>query len=198
MKYLITAISLLVIHAGYARATTLAYTQDVKLPKKEALALENQVCGKPYNLAAKTLQGSKDKESKAAFDTAFVQCQAHGEFRGKPMHYQTGCSFSKRKWQCDETGLEVTANIQGTNVKIHPWGISPESAYQILAKISTYGTFQGTTMANAIGSSCHVTSSNKGEIVELNCNAIITVSFWCPQPALTNCPRVVYVTPHPH
>jgi hypothetical protein len=173
----------------------IAYTQDVPLPKKEFLTLEEMVCVKPYNLKAKRVQGSKDVQAKAAFDSAVVQCETHDEFRGKPMHYQAGCSFSNGKWQCNEAQLEILVSANGRDVKMHPIGLTPESAYQILAKISTYGTYQGRTMDDAIGSSCYISPSKDKETVELNCQSIITVSFFCPQPQLTNCPRVVYVSP---
>ncbi len=173
------------------------YNEDIQLPEKEFLILENKVCGKPHNLKAQTIQGFKDTESKAAFDSALVQCQTHGEFRGRPMHYQTGCSYANKKWRCSQEGLEFVARINGKDIKIQPWKISPEAAYQVLAKISTYGMFQGVKMEDAIGSSCHVSPTKDKDILELNCQSIITVSFWCPQPQLTQCPRIVYVSPQP-
>lgn len=172
-----------------------AYTKDVPLPQKEVLTLEEMVCVKPYNLKAKQIQGSKDVEAKVDFDSAVVQCQAHDEFKGKPMHYQAGCSYSKGQWQCNQAQLEVAVSANGREVKMHPLGMTPEAAYEILAKISTYGIYQGKTMDDAIGSSCYISPSKDKETVELNCQSIITVSFFCPQPQLTNCPRVVYISP---
>ncbi len=194
MRYRIVLLCLFVTFHTFTAMANVAYTKDVQLPKKELVSLEEIVCGKPHNLKAESIQGMKDLQTKAAFDSAFVQCQSHGEFEGKPMHYQAGCSFSKGKWLCNQEGLEIVVSANGKNVKMHPWGISPESAYQILTKISTYGTFQGITMDDAIGSSCYISPSKDEDMVELNCQSIITVSFFCPQPQLTNCPRVVYVS----
>jgi hypothetical protein len=111
------------------------------------------------------------------------------------MHYQAGCSFSGGQWQCNKERLEMVVSANGRDVTMYPLEIAPESAYQILAKISTYGTFQSITMDDAIGSSCYISPSKDEEIVELNCQSTITVSFFCPQPQVTNCPRVVYVSP---
>lgn len=195
MRYRSIFFGLTLSFCTFSSLAGVAYTKDVPLPKKEFLTLEQIVCVKPHNLKAKLIQGSKDVQAKVDFDSAMVQCQAHDEFRGKPMHYQAGCSYAKGQWQCTEAQLEVVVNANGRDVKMHPLGITPESAYQILAKISTYGTYQGRTMDDAIGSSCYISPSKDKETVELNCQSIITVSFFCPQPQLTNCPRVVYVSP---
>lgn len=195
MRYRNIFYSLTLTFYAYTAMAGIAYTKDVPLPKKEFLVLEDMVCVKRHDLKAKLIQGSKDVQSTAAFDSAVVQCESHGEFRGKPMHYQAGCSSADAKWQCNEEQLEIVVKANGRDVRMHPVGIAPEAAYQILAKISTYGTFQNITMDDAIGSSCYISPSKDEEIVELNCQSIITVSFFCPQPQMTNCPRVVYVSP---
>ena len=182
---------------AFSAMANIAYTKDVNLPHKERLILEDMVCIKPYGLKANTIQGHKDVQSRAAFESALVQCQSHDKFRGNPLHYQAGCAFHTEQWHCNKAGLEVTVSINGKDITIEPWDISPEAAYQILNKISTYGTFQNIPMADAIGSSCHIAPLKDGETVELNCASIITVSSWCPQPKITNCPRVVFVSPQP-
>lgn len=198
-KKLLAALALSVWIVVPSANATLTEQEEVSLPKPQRDKLERLICKDPFNIKAEIIRGYKNDnaESKADFDSAYVKCEAHGKFMGVPIYYQTYCWNDDAQWRCNSTELETTIHLAERNIKVRPWGMSLETAYQTIYKISSYGNFQGIPMSDAIGSSCDVIQLKDHETIELSCAYKITLSAWCPQPELTKCPRVVFVAQQP-
>jgi hypothetical protein len=173
------------------------------LSKREISHLENRVCFAQYGLKAGKIKAyafearakTDSKIGLAARTSAYVECESHGDFMGKPMRYIDDCDLVDGEWDCSAPQLEVTAPINGREVKIRPWsGLTPEKSYQLLREISTKGQFQGESLDKAIGNSCDIAKNKDPEIIELGCEAAMTISFWCPQAKKTGCPRVLFLS----
>jgi len=173
------------------------------LSKREQSFLEQRVCGAQYSLKAgkikayafKASAGGDGKLALEARTSAYVECESHGDFMGKPMHYIDDCDLVDGEWDCSPPQLEVLVNINGREIKMRPWsGLTPEKSYQLLKDISTRGRFQGESLDKAIGNSCDVAKNKDPDIIELGCQAAMTISFWCPQAKLTGCPRVLFLS----
>lgn len=198
---------------SYSHALSLAPTEKIALSKTEFSQIEDIACKKSHKVKAEIINGYQYKNSdlNPPSKNAYVQCQPHGTFsyyrthcssnnqQCKPnyglMHYQTSCSLNGKDWSCDEIQLVTTVNLYERDIQMRTQDMTPESAYGILSKVITYGSFQGTPLDEAIGSDCTFSTSSNNEIVTMNCLATIRVSFWCPQPEITHCPRVLYVGP---
>lgn len=197
MRHLV-ALFILVTIAKHAQAT-MAYFEKAVLPEADVAQLESLICLKPFKLKADRIQGYKFQDARygTGIRSAVVQCQSHSEFMKSPIHYQAQCSIDEGKWVCGETKLEMAAKLINKDIKIRSLNMPIESAYNILSTISTYGSYQGISMKEAIGSQCDISQSEDKETIELDCKYKITVSTWCPQPEFTQCPRVVFVTEPP-
>lgn len=199
MRFMIYLPVLLICILTSQANAELAQTERAKLPTREASALENLVCESPHKLKAGTIEVYKSLDDKrpTLFHTALVKCESHGSFMGSPMNYQAFCDYIDGKWHCMQTELETTVKINDKPVTMLPSNITPEAAYQLLLKTSSYGMFQGIKLTDAIGSQCEISQSTEKETAILSCEKIITLSFWCPQPQLTHCPRVLSISNHP-
>ena len=72
MRYQIVLLCLFVTLHTFTAMANVPYTKDVQLPKKELVSLEDMVCVKPHNLKAQSIQGIKDLQTKAAFDSGRI------------------------------------------------------------------------------------------------------------------------------
>jgi hypothetical protein len=174
-----------------------------KLSKREYSFLEQKVCSAQYNLKAGKIKAyafdaRRQTDSKIALEartSAYVECESHGDFMGKPMHYIDDCDLVDGDWDCSPPQLEVTVPINGRDVKMRPWGgLTPEKSYSLLKDISTRGRFQGESLDKAIGNSCDIAKNKDPDIIELGCEASMSISYWCPQTKLTGCPRVLFLS----
>lgn len=170
--------------------------KPVKLSKQEENQLEYTVCKSPFNLNASKINAFRfdDPIAEKKRTLALVECKSHGEFNNKPMRYIDDCDFVNNEWICSAPQLEIIISINGRNVKMRPWGLTPEVATNTLTTISKKGFFQGDSLDKAIGSSCDVSKTKDPEVMELKCDAVIGISFWCPQHQTTGCPRVLFVS----
>lgn len=173
------------------------------LSKREQTFLEQKVCGAQYNLKASKIKAyafdaRKATDSKIALDartSAYVECESHGDFMGKPMRYIDDCDLVDGEWDCSPPQLEVLVPINGREVKMRPWGgLTPEKSYALLKDISTRGRFQGESLDKAIGNSCDIAKNKDPDIIELGCEAAMSISYWCPQAKITGCPRVLFLS----
>lgn len=173
------------------------------LSKREHSFLEQKVCGAQYNLKASKIkayafESRKATDSKIALEartSAYVECESHGDFMGKPMHYIDDCDLVDGEWDCSPPQLEVVVSINNRDVKMRPWGgLTPEKSYSLLKDISLRGRFQGESLDKAIGSSCDIAKNKDPDIIELGCEAAMSISYWCPQTKLTGCPRVLFLS----
>jgi hypothetical protein len=199
MEYILRLlIALICIQISLVDAS-LVRTKDVTLPLAEISLLENLVCKIPHNVEIETThaRSTLGVDRPAPFDSAFVKCKSHGLFMGSPMNYLANCSHENGKWACEKTMLETSAKINGKTVTIRPIDMTIDKAYQLLLKTSSHGKFQGLNINNAIGSDCNVSESEEKEMVTLSCKYIITLSYWCPQQELTDCPRVIAIAEQP-
>lgn len=174
-----------------------------KLSKREYSFLEQKVCGAQYNLKAGKIKAFAFEARKAtdgkigleARTNAYVECESHGDFMGKPMRYIDDCDLVEGEWDCSPPQLEVIVPINGRDVKMRPWGgLTPEKSYALLKDISTRGRFQGESLDKAIGNSCDIAKNKDPDIIELGCEAAMSISYWCPQTKLTGCPRVLFLS----
>ena len=170
--------------------------KPVKLSKQEKNQLEYTVCKSPFNLRAKKINAFRfnDLIAEQKRTLALVECESHGTFNNKPMRYVDDCDFVNNEWICSPPQLEILIAINGRDVKMRPWGLTPEVATDTLTTISSMGFFQGHSLDKSIGSSCDVSKTKDPEIMELKCDAVIGISFWCPQTQITGCPRVLFVS----
>ena len=174
-----------------------------KLSKRENSFLEQRVCTASYGLKASKIKayafgaraGGDGKIALEARTSAYVECESHGDFMGKPMHYIDDCDLVEGEWDCSPPQLEVLVMINGRELKMRPWGgLTPEKSYELLKDISLRGSFQGESLDKAIGNSCDVAKNKDPEIIELGCEAAMTISYWCPQTKITGCPRVLFLS----
>ena len=111
------------------------------------------------------------------------------------MRYIDECDLVDGEWDCSPPQLELLVDINGREIKMRPWsGLTPEKSYQLLKEISTKGSFQGESLDKAIGNSCDIAKNKDPEVIELGCEAAMTISFWCPQIKKTGCPRVLFLS----
>ncbi len=172
-----------------------------KLSTREHTFLEQKVCG-PYELKASKIKAyafaarpqTDTKIGLEARTSAYVECASHGDFMGKPMHYIDDCDLVDGEWDCSPPQLEVAVSINGRDVKMRPWGMPPAKAYTLLKDISKRGGFQGESLDKAIGNSCDIALNKDPDIVELGCEATMSISYWCPQRKITGCPRVLFLS----
>jgi len=173
------------------------------LSKREQSFLEQKVCGAQYNLKASKIkayafEGRAKTDSKIALSartSAYVECESHGEFMGRPMRYIDDCDLVEGEWDCSAPQLEVMVPINGREVKMRPWGkLTPKKSYELLKDISARGQFQGESLDKAIGSSCDIAKNKDPDIIELGCEAAMSISYWCPQAKITGCPRVLFLS----
>lgn len=191
---------------GFYTTSTLAADAGgtpFKLSTREHNFLEQRVCTANYGLKASKIKayafgsraGGDGKIALEARTSAYVECESHGVFKGKPMHYIDDCDLVDGEWDCSPPQLEVLVDINGRELKMRPWGgLTPEKSYELLKDISVRGTFQGESLDRAIGNSCDVAKNKDPEIIELGCEAIMTISYWCPQIKITGCPRVLFLS----
>lgn len=171
----------------------------IKLTGADRSELEDLACKSRYNLAANKVNAFRFSNATTTDGTsakrilALVECKAHDEFNGKPIHYIDDCDLIDNRWLCSQPQLEIPLEFNGRTVKMRPWGLTPERAQHLLTSIAKLGYFQGESLDKAIGSSCDVSNTKDPEVMELQCDAVIGVSFWCPQQSLTGCPRVLFV-----
>ncbi len=174
-----------------------------KLSTREHNFLEQKVCTAAYGLKASKIKAyafgtrtaGDGKIALEARTSAYVECESHGAFNGKPMHYIDDCDLVDGEWDCSPPQLEVLVDINGRELKMRPWsGLTPEKSYELLKDISTRGRFQGESLDKAIGNSCDVAKNKDPEIIELGCEATMSISYWCPQTKITGCPRVLFLS----
>jgi hypothetical protein len=197
-----------IITLAFAFCVASASAADVggtpfNLSKREQSHLENRVCFAQHGLKASKIKAyafearakTDNKIGLEARTSAYVECESHGDFMGKPMRYIDDCDLIDGEWDCSAPQLELTVPINGRDVKLRPWsGLTPEKSYQLLREISTKGLFQGESLDKAIGNSCDIARNKDPEIIELGCEAAMTISFWCPQAKTTGCPRVLFLS----
>jgi hypothetical protein len=173
-----------------------------KLSAQEKLRLENLACQGPFGIAAKTI---KAYNFTASFDengqmtlpartSAYVECEPHNTFNQRPMRYIDDCDLVDNVWDCSVPQLEILVDIKGRDVKLRPWQIPHEKAHDLLKTIGAKGLFQGEALDKAIGNSCDMAKNKDPDIIELQCEATMSISFWCPQAKLTGCPRVLFLS----
>jgi len=198
----------IVVAVTFAFCATSAFAADAggtpfKLSKREQSFLEQRVCTGQYGLKANKIkafafgatQGGDNKLALEARTSAYVECESHGDFMGKPMHYIDDCDLVEGEWDCSPPQLEVTVPINGRDVTMRPWGgLTPEKSYFLLKDISTRGRFQGESLDKAIGNSCDIAKNKDPDIIELGCEAAMSISYWCPQTKITGCPRVLFLS----
>ncbi len=201
MNKIVAAIAL-----AFAFCTVSAFAADAGTPfnlsKREQSFLEQKVCG-PYDLKASKIKAyafdarakTDSKIALAARTSAYVECESHGDFMGKPMRYIDDCDLVEGEWDCSPPQLETLVPINGREVKMRPWGgLTPEKSYALLKDISARGRFQGESLDKAIGNSCDIAKNKDPDIVELGCEATMSISYWCPQTKITGCPRVLFLS----
>jgi hypothetical protein len=191
------------ICTGSASAASDNLGTPFTLSTREHSFLEQKVCTANYGLKASKIKayafgeraGGDGKIALQARTSAYVECESHGAFNGKPMHYIDDCDLVEGEWDCSPPQLEVMVDINGRAVKMRPWGgLTPEKSYSLLQDISARGRFQGESLDKAIGNSCDIAKNKDPEIIELGCEAAMTISYWCPQTKLTGCPRVLFLS----
>ncbi len=165
----------------------------VELPAEHLRKIEKLVCLSPFNLKAEKIAGFKYGAASSSYDYAEVICKAHGEFKGSPIYYSTSCIFQAKKWSCDKPDLHIFVTLKNRKVDVIPGHITAELANDTIIKISSYGALRGRSIDEAIGNKCSIGAGLYPEELELNCTGYIKISFWCPQPEITHCPRVVDV-----
>jgi hypothetical protein len=184
-------------HAADAKGTPFT------LSHSEQTYLEHLVCQAHYSLKASKIKayafeasaGGDGKIALEARTSAYVECESHGDFMGKPMHYIDDCDLVDGEWDCSPPQLEVMVTINHRDIKMRPWGgLTPEKSYALLQDISTRGQFQGESLDKAIGNSCDIAKNKDPDIIELGCEAAMSISYWCPQTKLTGCPRVLFLS----
>jgi hypothetical protein len=188
---------------GSAYATSSNLGTPFKLSTREQSFLEQRVCTAQYGLKASKIKayafgasaGGDGKLALEARTSAYVECESHDQFNGKPMRYIDDCDLVEGEWDCSPPQLEVLVNINGREVKMRPWGgLTPEKSYSLLKDISLRGRFQGESLDKAIGNSCDVAKNKDPDIIELGCEASMSISYWCPQAKTTGCPRVLFLS----
>ena len=181
--------------ASYTYALTFAPTKEVVLPKSEAIKVEELTCTKHNKISAAAITAYQYSGAQIPqpFHYAYVQCRPHGEFKNSPIYFTSLCDFTNKKWLCEEPKLHISVALYNRRVDVVPGAIKPEQAEDILKKISAYGGFRGPSIDKAIGDHCNFHSTSNAEELELMCQDVIKISFWCPQPELTHCPRVLAV-----
>lgn len=203
MNKIATAIALLFAFCAVSASAADVGGTPFKLSKREYSFLEQKVCGAQYNLKAGKIKAyafdaRKQTDSKIGLEartSAYVECESHGDFMGKPMHYIDDCDLVDGEWDCSPPQLEVLVPINGREVRMRPWGgLTPEKSYSLLKDISLRGRFQGESLDKAIGNSCDIAKNKDPDIVELGCEATMSISYWCPQTKLTGCPRVLFLS----
>src|SRR4051812_12857220 len=117
--------------------------KPVKLSKQEKNQLEYTVCKSPFNLNASKINAFRfdDPIAEKKRTLALVECESHGEFNNKPMRYIDDCDFVNSEWICSAPQLEIIIAINGRNVKMRPWGLTPEVATRTLTTVSEKGFF---------------------------------------------------------
>lgn len=202
MNKLITAVALAFAFCTLSTSAESPGT-PFNLSKREQTFLEQKVCGAQYNLKASKIKAyafdaRKATDSKIALNartSAYVECESHGDFMGKPMRYIDDCDLVDGEWDCSPPQLEVLVPINGREVKMRPWGgLTPEKSYALLKDISTRGRFQGESLDKAIGNSCDIAKNKDPDVIELGCEAAMSISYWCPQAKITGCPRVLFLS----
>jgi hypothetical protein len=204
MNKLTALISLIfAVCTGSAYATSDSLGTPVKLSTREHSFLEQKVCTAQYGLKASKIKAyafgaraaSDDKIALEARTSAYVECESHDQFNGKPMHYIDDCDLVEGEWDCSPPQLEVMVDINGRQIKMRPWGgLTPEKSYSLLKDISLRGRFQGESLDKAIGNSCDIAKNKDPDIIELGCEAAMSISYWCPQAKTTGCPRVLFLS----
>lgn len=179
--------------ASLANATSSAYSKEVNLPKLEALKIEKLACSQRHKIGALSINTYQYLEAQTpqSFNYANVQCKPHGEFNGSPIYFTSSCDFVDKQWVCDEPVLHISVAINNRKVDVAPGPLAPEEAEDILKKISTYGGFRGRSIDSGIGNHCSIQSTSDPEELDLACSDGIRISFWCPQPEITHCPRIL-------
>jgi|GEM_PF-711570 len=206
MKYLasiqrVSILGLFLLLAGHLQAATPGGT-PFNLSKRDYNYLEYRVCKSAYNVNASKIKAFAFQAS-AATDTsgpldartsAYVECEAHDQFLSKPARYVDECDLIQGEWDCSPPQLEIVVDLYGREVKMRPWGLTPAKSYSILKEVSRKGLFQGESLDRAIGKSCDVAKTKDPDVVELSCEALMTISYWCPQAATTGCPRILFLS----
>jgi hypothetical protein len=203
MNKITTVITLIFTFCVSAASAAEGVGTPFKLSKREQSFLEQRVCSAQYGLKASKIKAyvfdaSAANDSKLALEartSAYVECESHGEFMGKPMYYIDDCDLVDGEWDCSAPQLEVRVPINGREVKMRPWGgLTPEKSYALLKDISLRGRFQGESLNKAIGNSCDIAKNKDPDIIELGCEAAMSISYWCPQTKITGCPRVLFLS----
>lgn len=198
---LITLLFAVCTGSVFAASDSLGTT--VKLSTREQSFLEQKVCTAQYGLKASKIKAyafgaraaSDSKIALEARTSAYVECESHGQFNGKPMRYIDDCDLVEGEWDCSPPQLEVMVDINGRQIKMRPWGgLTPEKSYALLKDISLRGRFQGESLDKAIGNSCDIAKNKDPDIIELGCEAAMSISYWCPQAKTTGCPRVLFLS----
>jgi hypothetical protein len=188
---------------GFAHAANENLGTPFKLSTREYSFLEQRVCIANYNVKASKIKayafsGRAGGDGKIALPertSAYVECESHGQFNGKPMRYIDDCDLVDGEWDCSPPQLEITVGINGRDINVRPWGkLTPEKSYLLLKDISRRGHFQGESLDKAIGNSCDIAQNKDPDIIELGCEAAMTISYWCPQAKTTGCPRVLFLS----
>ncbi len=194
MRQVISVLSCISVLLIASNAYTFAIaTKEVVLPKPEVLRVEKIACVNPHKVKMKSINAFQYSEVEAPdpFNYAYIQCKPHGEFNGSPTYFTSICNFADNKWTCDESELHISVTINNRKVDVVPGSTKPELAEDILKKISTYGAFRGRSIDKGIGNRCSFHSTSDPEELELECTDGIQLSFWCPQPEITHCPRIL-------
>lgn len=176
-----------------ASSLTIVKVLPVELSTKHLMAIEKIACLNPFNIKAGEVTGYRYEEARGGHRYADVTCKTHGEFKGAPIYYSSSCAFEGKKWSCEKPDLHIFVTLKNRKVDVIPNGVASELANDTIVKISSYGALRGLSIDEAIGNSCYISSTSHPEELELNCTGYIKVSFWCPQPEITHCPRVVDV-----
>jgi hypothetical protein len=191
----------LVFITNYASAA-ITGGAPVTLSEGEKNQLEYMVCTSNYNLSANKINAFTFRDTKTTGSNklpnlrtlARVECESHGQVNNRPMRYVDDCDFIEKEWVCSKPQLEIIITINGRDVKMRPWGLTPEAATSLLSNINARGYFQGESLDKAIGSSCDVSKTKDPEVMELACDAVISLSFWCPQQQISGCPRILFIS----
>lgn len=199
--------ALIALIAAAYTASTYAASDSLgtpfKLSPRDYSFLEQKVCGAQDNLKASKIKAyslparaaGDGKIALKARTSAYVECESHGQFNGKPMRYIDDCDLVDGAWDCSPPQLEITLGINGRDIKVRPWGkLTPEKSYLLLKDLSRRGRFQGESLDSAIGGSCDIAQHKDPDIIELGCAAAMTISYWCPQAKTTGCPRVLFLS----
>jgi hypothetical protein len=173
----------------------------IKLSKSERNRLEALGCLSQgvtaERISAYKFEASKGVNSRPdlpARTSAYVECKAHGQVYNKPLRYVDDCDKIDGEWDCSPPQLEIPVTINGRDVKMRPWGLTPEKAHDLLKHLGTMQMFQGESIDKAIGNSCDVSKTKDPEEIEFSCEAAMALSFRCPLAEQTGCPRLLYLT----